>query len=142
MVAVTVFFAVRSSMPLVAVTVLVSPTCVFAVLTTTLTATPASPGSVVGFGPPGVAFEVTLEVDARVALPPDCNDDAPWTSTAAADTAVITPSGDKPVLLTSISDVAERLSVPDALRVPELMSMVATVTGTTTGNQDMRMESS
>ena len=76
-VAVTVFFAVRSSVPPVAVTVLVSPTCVLAVLTTTLTATPASPGSVVGFGPPGVAFEVTLEVDASVALPPDCNDDAP-----------------------------------------------------------------
>ena len=54
---------------------------------------------------------------------------------------MITPSGDKPVLLTSISDVAERLSVPDALRVPALMSMVATVTGTTTGSQEVRMES-
>jgi hypothetical protein len=117
-VAVTAFFAVRSSEPPLTATELLSLTRVLAVLTTTLVATPASPGNVVGFGPPGVAFEVTVELAASVVLPPAVRTEAPRTSTAAADTAVIMPSGDRPLLLTSMSEVAPRVSVPEALMVP------------------------
>ena len=128
-------------MPPLTVTELVSPTRVFAVLTTTFIATPASPGSVVGFGPPGVALEVTVELDASVVLPPAVSTEVPRTSTAAADTATIEPSGRNPSLRALMSEVAARFSVPEALMVPELTSMVATVTGTMTGSHEVRTES-